>query len=164
MVRWRWTRKAKTGAICLIALLGLLGSGHGGTDIQAAGVPNAGTDGTLAASLNLGAAQPIFHAGQPDALGMTNVPDQHLAVMQQPDGSYRLWISGVVGGSDGSTGLLTTSDFTAYKAVAGSPTGASPVLTPSCPGRPGASSCWSNYDAGYSGANLVFTASNGPTS
>ena len=110
-------------------------------------------------SINLGTPQQLFHAGNPDALGMTGVPDMHTAIMQQPDSSYRVWIAGRFGADsiDGATGLITTKNFLTYSAV-GSPTTAQVVLAPSC--RPGSVACWNNIDADYAGADLVFRASN----
>jgi hypothetical protein len=121
------------------------------------------TPGPLAAvTLTLGPPQQLFHAHQPDAMGMLGVPDQHTAILQQPDGSYRLWIAGgSIGdqGVRGGTGLITTRDFLHYAPV-GSATTAQLVLPPSCP-APGTAACWGDYDSDYAGADLVFPASNG---
>ena len=111
-------------------------------------------------SITLGAPQQIFHFGDPDAMGMFNVPDMHTAVLQQPDKSYLLWITGNIGPSGGSIALLSTKDFLTYKnASPGTPTKAEPVMTPSCLNDD--PSCRQNYDADYVGANSVITASNG---
>lgn len=112
-------------------------------------------------SISLGEPMQLFHFGRPDALGMAAVPDMHTAVMQQPDQSYRVWIAGRFGDDtfEGATGLITTRDFLTYAPV-GSPTTAQVVLGPSCPGHPGPSTCWSNFDADYAGADLVFPAAN----
>ncbi len=107
-------------------------------------------------TLNLGAPVQLFHTGQ---LNMTYVPDMHLAMVQQPDSTYRVFISGVIGkGGNGSTGLLTTKDFLTYKPGIGSATDAIPVLMPSCDSS---AACEDNFDAGYAGANTVFPSRNG---
>jgi hypothetical protein len=113
-----------------------------------------------AVSITLGTPQQIFHMGHPDAMGMFNVPDMHTAVLQQPDKSYLLWITGNIGPSGGSIAMLSTKDFIHYaNASPGAPTKAKPVMAPSC--AKGDSSCRQNYDADYVGANSVITASNG---
>jgi len=115
-------------------------------------------DGTPALTLRLGDPQQLF---QPDQLGMLGVPDMHMAVMEQPDSSYRVFITGEISGNRGSTAILSTNDFLSYgPGFGGAPT-VSPVLEPSCPGDPGPPSCRDNWDADYAGANLVFTAANG---
>ena len=115
---------------------------------------------SLEVSINLGAAKQLFHNGQPDAMGMSDVPDMHTAIMQQPDSSYRLWIAGRFNADSlkGATGLITTKDFVSYAPV-GSPKTAQVVLAPSC--TSGSSSCSNNFDADYTGADLVFSATNG---
>jgi hypothetical protein len=112
-------------------------------------------------TITLGPPQQLFHAHQADAMGMTAVPDNHTAIMQQPDGSYRVWIAGRFGDDavEGATGLITTTDFMHYSPV-GSATTAEVVLGPSCR-NPAPASCWNNYDTDYAGADLVFRASNG---
>jgi hypothetical protein len=104
--------------------------------------------------INLGAPQQLFHAGNPDAMGMTTVPDMHTTFIRQADSTYRVWITGHFYGDSvyGATGLITTRDFLKYKPV-GNPTTAQVVLAPSC--RPGSASCWNQYDADYAGADLV---------
>ncbi len=112
--------------------------------------------------ITLGTPRQLFHAGQPDALGMKGVPDQPLTPIQQPDKSYHLFIAGGdIGGERGLTGLIGTKDFLTYSAVAGTPTEAQPVLVHSCPGDPGPTTCRDNIDANYAGADLVFPSSNG---
>ena len=60
---------------------------------------------------------------------MTYVPDMPLAIMQQPDKSYRAFITGIIGsGGNGSTGLLTTADFLTYNPGVGIATKAQPEL------------------------------------
>ena len=73
-------------------------------------------------SITLGAATQIFHAGKPDAMGMTAVPDMHTSFVQQPDSSYRLWIAGrfYADSVEGATGVIATRDFLSYTPV-GSP-------------------------------------------
>jgi hypothetical protein len=116
-------------------------------------------------SISLGEPRQLFHNGEQDALGMRGVPDQPLTPMQQPDMSYRLFIAGgEIGGSRGSTGLISTKDFLTYTPVVGSQTEAQPVLTPSCRGigdNPGPASCRDNFDANYAGVDLVFPSSSG---
>ena len=114
-------------------------------------------------SITLGTPQQIFHRGQPDAMGMWNVPDMHTAVLQQPDESYLLWITGDIGTRGlGSVAMLSTNDFLTYKnAGPGTPTKAEPVFHPSCRSEDEAPSCKQNYDADYVGANSVITAKNG---
>jgi hypothetical protein len=116
----------------------------------------------LTVSITLGPPQQLFHESKPDALGMKGVPDQPLTPLQQPDGSYHLFIvGGTIGGMLGSTGLISTKDFLTYTPVAGTPTKAQTVFNKSCPGDPGPASCVGNFDANYAGADLVFPASNG---
>ncbi len=110
--------------------------------------------------INLGAPQQLFHAGNPDAMGMTTVPDMHTTFIRQADSTYRVWITGHFYSDSvyGATGLITTRDFLKYKPV-GNPAIAQVVLAPSC--RPGSAACWNQYDADYAGADLVFPATNG---
>jgi hypothetical protein len=111
-------------------------------------------------AIHLGTPQPVFQFGQPDALGLFNVPDMHTAVLPQSDGSYRLWISGNIGTNGGSVGLLSTTDFFHYlNAGPGTPNQAEAVFTPSCDGFTKA--CLGNIDADYAGANAVLPASHG---
>ncbi len=110
--------------------------------------------------INLGTPQQLFHAGKPDAMGMTTAPDMHTTFVRQADSTYRVWITGHFYSDSiyGATGLITTKDFVTYKPV-GNSTIAQVVLAPSC--RPGSAACWNQYDADYAGADLVFPASNG---
>jgi len=111
-------------------------------------------------SISLGTPQQIFHFGQSDAMGLFNVPDMHTGVLQQPDQSYLLWITGNIGPSGGSIAMLSTKDFIHYEnAGPGTSNKAGPVMAPSC--LKGDSSCRQNYDADYVGVNSVITASNG---
>lgn len=119
---------------------------------------------TLPVTIRLDSARQIFHLDSVDAMGMKNVPDQHTCIVRQPDGSYQLYIAGVIGTlgtGGGATALLSTKDFLTYSPVVGSSTHAVPVLTPSCPGNPEPYSCSGWVDANYAGANLVWTAING---
>jgi len=126
----------------------------------------------------------VFRFRRPDSLGLFNVPDMHTAVLQQPDKTYLLWITGNIGPSGGSIARLSTSDFLHYEnAGPGTPARAEPVMVPSCRtslrsapsrhpndrqsvesdggSRAPRSSCLQNPDADYVGANSVMTASNG---
>ena len=108
----------------------------------------------------LGTPQQLFHAKNPDAMGMTTVPDMHTTFIRQADSTYRVWITGHFYSDSiyGATGLITTKDFLTYKPV-GNANVAQVVLAPSC--RPGSAACWDQYDADYAGADLVFPANNG---
>jgi hypothetical protein len=111
--------------------------------------------------ITLGAPRQLMHEKQPDALGMTGIPDQPLTPILQPDKSYRLFIAGgEIGGIRGGPGLISTKDFITYTPVVGNPKEAQPVLTPSCRENTDAS-CADNYDAVYAGVDLVFPSSNG---
>ena len=133
-------------------------------------------------SITLGEPQQIFHFRQSDSMGMFNVPDMHTAVLQQPDKSYLLWITGNIGPYGGSIARLSTKEFLHYEnAGPGTPARAQPVFIPSCRKMqqrkvrrdPRAlrgrdvddttpdESCLQNPDADYVGANSVITASNG---
>jgi hypothetical protein len=102
----------------------------------------------------------LFHDGQPDALGLWDVPDMHMSIIQESDNSYLVWVTGHIGTSYGSIGRLSTTDFLHYaNAGPGTPAQARPVMIPSCPN--GDASCSRNYDADYIGANVVLRASNG---
>jgi hypothetical protein len=94
---------------------------------------------------------------------MWDVPDMHVAGVQQADKSYRVFMAGVIGpGGDGSTGMLVaSSDFMTYRPGVGTPKAAKAVLSPSCHGATYAPECVSNWDADYAGANTVLTAANG---
>jgi len=109
-------------------------------------------------SFSLGAPQQLFRDGQ---FGMTAMPDQQPAVLQQSDGSYDVFFNGRFSHGQGAgwVGMFSTSDFLTYRPVAGTSDQATPVFGSSCEG--GAPSCAQNFDARYSGANAVFVASNG---
>ncbi len=128
------------------------------------GEPSSSVSGN-SVSISLGDSLQIFHLHQTDAMGMFNVPDMHTAVLQQPDSSYYLWITGNISShaSDrGSVARLWTKDFVTYhNAGPGSADTVSPVFRPSCQGDPGPMDCRMNFDADYVGANSVITASNG---
>ena len=111
-------------------------------------------------SISLGTPKQLMHDNEPDAFGIEAIPDQPLTPMLQPDKSYRLFFAGDVGENRGSTGLISTKDFLTYTPVAGTQTKAEPVLTPSCRGNAG-SSCVNNFDAEYTGVDLVFPSVNG---
>jgi hypothetical protein len=149
------------GVVCASAALGTAAIVMGAAVAAApAEMPSKAT--TMGApprvGLSLGAPRQLFRTGQ---LDMNFVPDQHLAVIQQPDKTYRVFITGRLGSArHGATGLLATKDFIVYAPLVGSPTHAEPVLDWSCDGVTG--SCLNNFDADYAGANTVFTAANGP--
>ncbi len=104
--------------------------------------------------------------GAPGAMGLSAVPDMHTTMMRQTDGSYRLWIAGrfLDDSIEGATGLITTSDFRTFapgpltdttgKKVA-------PDLVPTCRAATESTACWNNFDAVYTGANLVWTGTDG---
>lgn len=102
-------------------------------------------------NITLGEPKQLFSVGQ---FGIRWIPDEHTAVIQQPDGSYHVFFAANV-----STYFFSSRDFLNYSVVAGSPNVAQPVLGPSCDGIN--HSCLNNYDADYAGANAVFPASNG---
>ncbi len=126
--------------------------------------------------ITLGPGHAVFQFRQPSAMGLFNVPDMHTAVLQEPDKSYLLWITGNIGPDAGSVARLSTRDFLHFQnAGPGTQAHAQPVFTPSCrePARnprrmkdpqnrrPTNESCTENYDADYAGANAVIPASNG---
>ena len=114
-----------------------------------------------------------IYLGQPSRLlqthelGMTMLPDMHIAPMLQTNKSYRLWITGHFEEDlyEGATGLLLTTNFTSF--VPGySPgiTNVVPVFVPSYRGPTATNTMpggYTNFDADYAGANLVWTATNG---
>ncbi len=108
--------------------------------------------------LELGPPRPIVRKGE---LGMREVPDMHTAFWLQRDGSYRAFISGVIGRDRGSMTVLETRDLLHYATVAGTPAHARAVFGPSCLGATYAPSCVHNWDSDYGGANYVFTAHDG---
>lgn len=99
----------------------------------------------------------------PHEWGMTDVPDMHTAILQQSN-TYRLWIAGRFENDtvEGATGLLLTSNFVDF-ASGYSPgsTNVVPVFVPSCRGSNAMAGCYTNFDADYAGADLVWTATNG---
>ncbi len=130
--------------------------------------PVGGATITLDVDANGDPSPPVqcFYFGQPSAMGMSGVPDMHTAVMQQPDGSYKLWIAGRFESDSvqGATGLITTSDFLAYRSgYSTDSTGlvVKPVFVPSCRGATDSAACWNDFDAVYAGADLVFTGTDG---
>jgi hypothetical protein len=117
--------------------------------------------------ITLGEPKQVLTYRKPDALGLFNVPDMHTAVLQRPDKSFLLWITGNVGPSAGSVARLSTTDFLHYEnAGPGTATRAEPVMVPSCRAdaqrvaRP-VPSCLQNPDADYVGANFVMSTGNG---
>ncbi len=98
--------------------------------------------------------------------GMTDVPDMHTALMQVSN-TYRLWIAGRFENDtvEGATGLLLTTDFVNF-ASGYSPdtTNVVPVFVPSYRGATATNTSlggYTNFDAAYAGADLVWTAANG---
>ena len=113
-------------------------------------------------AIELGTPQPIFSFGTPSAMGMFNVPDMHLAVLQQTNQTYLLWITGNIGTNGGSVAMLSTTDFLNYSnAGPGSATSAEAVFTPSWDGISTNEPSYTNIDSRYAGANSVITATNG---
>jgi hypothetical protein len=108
--------------------------------------------------LYLGTPTNLFHAGQ---LNMFYVPDMHIAMVQQPhnSNSYHLFISGVIGTNNGSTGFITTTNFVDFKPGIGNATNAVAVFTPDRQG--GTNDYQTNFNSDYAGANTIFTATNG---
>ncbi len=102
----------------------------------------------------------------PHQLGMTDVPDMHTAILPQGN-TNRLWIAGRFENDtvEGATGLLLTTDYVHF--VSGySPgtTNAVPVFVPSYRGYTATNTSpggYTNFDAAYAGADLVWTATNG---
>ena len=81
-------------------------------------------------AIALGTPQQIFTPGQ---LGLNSVPDEQTSVLQQSDGSYRVWFAGTISGTNGSAALLSTTDFSTFVPVVASGANAAPVFTPSAP-------------------------------
>lgn len=75
----------------------------------------------------------------------SDIPDEHLSFLRQPDGGFRTWVTG-----SARTYGFTTPDLLSFTSLAAS--GA--VLLPSAPGT-------SAFDADYAGAGSVFPAANG---
>ena len=156
-----WT--TSTPAVATVSATGAVTAVGNGTDTvtaSAGGRSAVATITVISVAIVLDSATQLFQVHQADALGMAGVPDMHTAILQQPDGSYRLWIAGRFENDtvEGATGLLTTRVFLSYAAV-GSTTDAQPVLTPSC--RPFAVACETAFDGVYAGADWVWPASNG---
>ncbi len=110
-------------------------------------------------SLTLGDPQPVLRAGE---LGLFAAPDMHMAILEQPDHSYHVFITGRLDGPAAhraGTALLSTTDFKGFTPLAGSAAQARAVLAASCDGVTAA--CLDNFDADYAGANFVFPAANG---
>jgi hypothetical protein len=122
-------------------------------------------------SITLGAPQPLFKYNSPEAMGLFNVPDMHTAILQRPDTSYGVWITGNIGPVAGAVAELSTRDFVHYENSGPGGARAEPVFAPSCrerataarghgrAGRRGstgvarggadAGDCRDNYDADY---------------
>jgi hypothetical protein len=99
----------------------------------------------------------------PHELGMTDVPDMHTAILQQSN-TYRLWIAGRFENDTvaGATGLLVTTNFVNFTSgYSPSSTNVAPVFVPSSRGSNANPAYYTNFDADYAGADLVWTATNG---
>jgi hypothetical protein len=166
----------KAGAGACLVLSCVVLQGRAGDDSQSAVSAQEPPPG-----ITLGRPQALMHFHQPDAMGLFNIPDMHAALLQRPDKSYWLWITGNVGPVGGAVARLATNDFVHYQnAGPGSADVAQPVFEPSCrtpsaPARgrgrgargaassnaPASAACLQNDDADYVGANTVLRAANG---
>ena len=99
----------------------------------------------------------------PHELGMTDVPDMHTAILRESN-TNRLWIAGRFENDtvEGATGLLLTTDFVSF-ASGYSPgtTNVVPVFIPSSRGSNAMPAYYTNFDADYAGADLVWRSTNG---
>ena len=140
--------------VILIASFAACGGGSSATPAPPAGPPVANPSATLTplpapqgSSLSLtsvtvtGAEQTVIAPGPAD---LEFTPDEHMPYLRQPDGSFKLWVSG--GGVNG-TFLFRTSDL----ATPGTPV---QVFTPAGAGS-------TAFDADYAGPGSIFPASNG---
>ncbi len=108
-------------------------------------------------TIALGAPRQLFSPGQFDT---DYIPDEHIPVLQQPDGSYRIFFTGHPDKEKRfSTFLFSTTDFINYTPLVGSPTKAKAVFAQSCDGVN--MSCLEDFDADYAGADFVYPASDG---
>ena len=111
-------------------------------------------------SIALDAPQQLFTV---DQFGLRGVPDQQPPVLQEPDGSYLVFLNGGFGKTSGvnagHVSLFTSPDLLSYTPVSSNPSLAQVVFGPSCDDR--APSCLENFDSNYVGGNAVFRASNG---
>jgi hypothetical protein len=134
-------------------------------------------------SIVLGAPRQLFQYNGPDAMGLFNVPDMHTAILQWPDKSYGVWITGNIGPVAGAVAELSTKDFLHFENAGPGGPRAEPVFAPSCreptppargrgrAGRRGSAAaargsadvgdCVENYDADYVGANTILTSASG---
>ncbi len=99
----------------------------------------------------------------PHQMGMTDVPDMHTAILQQSN-TFRLWIAGRFEDTnvDGATGILLTTNFVDFTSgYSPGTTNVVPVLVPSSRGSNALTATYTNFDADYAGADLVWTATNG---
>ena len=126
----------------LALILPLLGCG-GGQDTAAVAPAAARSLATFTVSSD---AQVVVPPGTP--LG-SNIPDEHLSFLRQPDGSFRTWVTG----SARTYGFASPDllSLTSLAASGGAPVG---VLLPSGPGT-------AAFDADYAGAGSVFPAADG---
>ncbi len=112
-------------------------------------------------AIGLDAPQQLFTLKQ---FGLQGVPDQQPPILQEPDGSYQVFLNGGFGKEKtginaGHVSLFTTSDFLTYTPYGSNPSEAHVVFGPSCDNR--APSCLDYFDADYLGGNMVFRAANG---
>jgi len=102
----------------------------------------------------------------PHQLGMTDVPDMHTAILQRGNTNC-LWISGRFENDtiEGATGLLLTTNFVNFiSGYSPGTTNVVPVFVPSYRGFTATNASlggFTNFDAAYAGADLVWTAANG---
>lgn len=96
-------------------------------------------------SITLGAEEQLLTIGQ---YGLMNVPDEHLAMRLEKDGSYHAWLTGEVNKSEGSVALMTTTDLQTFSPLVQSGGNATPVFGPSGPGS-------SAFDADYAGPGAI---------
>ncbi len=108
-------------------------------------------------TIALGAPKQLFVPGQFDT---KYIPDEHVPIVQQPDGTYHVFFTGLLDREQHfSTVLFSTDDFINYTPVVGSPTEAKAVFEQSCDGVN--ISCLENFDADYAGADFVYPSSDG---
>jgi hypothetical protein len=131
----RKTRRARMTAALWVVGLGWIPAGCGTKTAHH----------ELTFTVSLGDEQNVIPPGSP---GLLFIPDEHFSYLRQPDGSYRMWVSG--GGTFGFT-TPDLLDLTSMKTANGVPTS---LLSPSGPGT-------TAFDADYAGAGSVFPAADG---
>jgi hypothetical protein len=108
------------------------------------------------APVQLGPEHRVLRIGQ---FGLHFAPDMHMAVRKDDDGSYQVYITGLIGASTGSTAVLRTHDFLTYEPAFGGQPDVQEALAPTCLSH--APDCLENFDADYAGANAVWKAHEG---